>query len=241
MTSPKSTRVGLTRLVDWNDKSTPWDLQYSILKWCDGQAGNWFHAPNMPAAVSNLYDIWTATCVTRVNTIKINSPNTMWPDQVDVEVWCSRVGNSTWDMSHVFTDNRSNQPVILASAVNTLCSVDDTLTKSKPVPHADQIKQLVMDPPFKITATQRGFERPTGSDSIYTSEAIVRLVDCDALGHVNNAKYMFLTVDALNDAFANHTMFKHMQIDEALGEVDAVHLSYMGQMKPNDRYSFSSR
>eukprot|EP00040_Diaphanoeca_grandis_P019381 m.102276 g.102276 ORF g.102276 m.102276 type:complete len:337 (+) comp27398_c0_seq2:196-1206(+) len=239
MDASKGARVGLGRHVDWSDKTTPWDLLFSILKWCDGQAGNWFNAPNMPEAVSNLYTIWSKSSVTRLNSVQICVPNSEWPDTIEVEVWCSRVGNSTWDMSHTFTNNLNARPILLASAVTTLCAVDETLTKSRPVPDADKIKALTLEPPFRLNSDQTTIVRPaTDSEIMYRGESTVRLVDTDALGHVNNAKYIYLVCDALTSAFAQDTPLVKVDVVEFLNSVNTMNLSYTGQMKPGMPYSY---
>jgi hypothetical protein len=37
--------------VDWGDKTTPWDLLYSILKWGDSAQAAWYTAPGASPAV----------------------------------------------------------------------------------------------------------------------------------------------------------------------------------------------
>eukprot|EP00039_Didymoeca_costata_P003621 m.68730 g.68730 ORF g.68730 m.68730 type:complete len:137 (-) comp11995_c0_seq1:792-1202(-) len=64
--------------IDWNDTSTPWDLMYSVLKWGDTAAGQWYVEPGMPAAVNEMYDIWQNNAVTRANSYILNTPNHKW-------------------------------------------------------------------------------------------------------------------------------------------------------------------
>lgn len=227
--------------MDWGDKSTPWDLLFSVFKWADAAQAAWYQAPGMPAAVTDLANTWQGHSVTRANTVRLHARFADWPDKIEIEPWCCRVGRTSWDMNQRFTNAVPGQPEQqLASVVTTMVAVDESLVNTVPIENRDAIAALVQPPTCPFDDGLKGVQTPPPAATIYSGQGTVRLVDSDSLGHVNNAKYVYLACEALHEAVLDRSVFgaSVTSTAELLDTVDTIYASYTGQMVPGERYSF---
>jgi len=222
--------------VDWGEKSTPWDLFHSLLNWGDSGQAIWYCSPAMPEVVKTMHGVWENTCVTRINTLKLLVPFSEWPTQMTQATWCSRVGKSSWDMSMDFyAAGEEDRPI--AQMVTTMVSVDETLEKTKPLENPEEIK-LWARPATLALDVWSSYPETRPADA-FVLDATTRLVDTDALGHINNAKYVYLACEAVYKALcagALHTSAKHTDPVHLYGSIDTVGLSYSGQLKAGEAY-----
>eukprot|EP00039_Didymoeca_costata_P003622 m.68734 g.68734 ORF g.68734 m.68734 type:complete len:218 (-) comp11995_c0_seq2:212-865(-) len=155
--------------------------------------------------------------------------------EIAIGAWCSRVGKSSWDMNVSIEDPINGKQ--LAKMVSTLVSVDETLTKSKPLPNVDVIKSLTTPSEFPsdfMSDFPDSMSRPL---DVPHREGIVRLVDTDKLRHINNCKYVFLACEELFLQRANIIgRVDEDSVHDFFQSVDGVYVQYTGQLKAGEVY-----
>lgn len=81
-----------------------------------------------------------------------------------------------------------------------MVAVDETLTNPKPLEHVDQIKAELAPPGFSPAEVLPDLKETSGpsppTGRVVTARSVTRASDTDALGHINNAKYLYLAVEA---------------------------------------------
>lgn len=201
----------------------------------------WYLADGQPAEVAALQSVWYTGSVTRMNTVRIHARHTEWPTELEVEVWCSRVGASSWDMSQILR-RRGVDGATLAEVVTTMVSVDASLTKAVPLPNTDRVRTLVNPPVFAVPRAARATPGDAPGSAMhrgappFSFERRVALVDTDAFGHVNNAKWSFLGCEAVHEACAGGWLGADTDPKALLSSVTSVRLDYVGQLTPKQSY-----
>eukprot|EP00041_Stephanoeca_diplocostata_P016653 m.328785 g.328785 ORF g.328785 m.328785 type:complete len:361 (-) comp20437_c0_seq8:84-1166(-) len=231
--------------VCWGDSTTSWDLLFFVLKIADSSQSAWYHLPGQSPAVVELGITWESACVTRANAIRLHRPRKEWPDLVTVHSWCSRVGSSSWDMSQRIVEESSG--LLLCDVITTMVSVDETLVKTRRLNDPEAIREMISPPaleastiPKSHTARVSVADGHASKADVFncTIEETVRLCDTDALGHVNNAKYVYLATEAVHAAMQAHTPTPAVcESVELLEQAETLYIDYSGQMRPGDAYT----
>lgn len=179
--------------ADWNDLSTPADALYCLLKWADTAQGKFYATGS--SVLQELGRKWDGGSVTRAHRIRWMVSLTCMPSDLVVNVSLQAVGRTSWTVRVDF----SSDGVSVASVLTTMVAVDEeTLKVSVPVPRANQLRLLVSaTEASEAAAWVEGFERCADTSGAFVWRSTVRLTDTDKLGHVNNAKYVFLAIEAL--------------------------------------------
>lgn len=164
--------------------------------------------------------------------MRLHTPHTRWPTEVEVVTWCSRVGSSSWDMSQQVRGPSGG--AVLAEVVTTMVSVDESLTKTVPLPNADSVRAVIS--PAVFDSGRRPNSGHPVDPTAFSFDRAVSLVDTDSFGHVNNAKWVYLGCEAVHEACFGGALGEE-DATALLTDVECVRLDYVGQLTPKDRYT----
>jgi acyl-CoA thioesterase FadM len=169
-----------------------------------------------------MWALWDSKAVMRTNTAEVYLPHSSACEAVDISVWLTRVGNSSWGIGFEISD--AGTEAVVARMSTTMVNVDAaTLSRSEPVPHAAALKAMAAGAPsasagsddwvggFVAAATAAAEDESalqaargggTGGLALgagaaarvfrFKCEMPVRHTDTDGNGHVNNAIYVLL-------------------------------------------------
>merc|ERR1719310_2170530 len=98
-----------------------------------------------------------------------------------------------WSMKEATEEDR-----LLAVVDTVMVATDEeTHSKSVPVPHAAEIKSMIVsDAPEIERPTFAEFEPKPGTDEPFVWRTRIRMTDCDSFGHLNNSVYATMAEEA---------------------------------------------
>ena len=104
---------------------------------------------------------------------------------LNIQVWLSRVGNTSMDISQLIMDTESDTPVAMGRA--TLVNVGQD---GRPYPVSEQVKKLVESSPQGFAAEQfPEIETLSPPVDAWSMERRVMASEIDLLQHVNHSRY----------------------------------------------------
>jgi acyl-CoA thioesterase FadM len=207
---PVAALPSVVRAVDYMERM-PKNLIAAMFTWADAESFG---------AFPDLYQVtgpggWdpSITWVMATNTLEISSrapvhPTEMQgdgPPQVSVEVFLTRVGNSSWESSFVVREARTQQIVGRIVTVNVcVLRADIGVGGSTTLPRRETLMECVVpQPAFDLQPARSMGTKPTDA-RVFVWTSAIRATDCDSLGHLNNTRYATMAEEALAHAsFAN--------------------------------------
>ena len=178
--------------VMWLDFTQHYTTFASLLKWTDTAQGILFPVKQVP----EIHHMWAGNAVMRSNRVRVLLPHEEYREWKQVTVWphLQHVGTTSWVCGFRITNEAGDK--VMAVVETTMVFTDETFTLSKPIQNHNREHMMQM-----IDTSKIGLGRPEFSendDSTASSidpweySTVVRITDCDALNHINNAQYALL-------------------------------------------------
>ncbi|CAJ1389745.1 unnamed protein product [Effrenium voratum] len=171
----------------------------AVLRWCDTAGAFILNRVNDDAARRTLLRRWESSAVMRSIHAELLVRGSAWEatfagnlcsgTTVTVDPILTRLGRTSYTLQSSVRVRETGQ--LLARVETVMVQLDESLTKSVPVPCA-----WALEPLLETAARAEplpSLERPAGC---FTWKSQVRPSDCDLLGHMNNASYAVLMEDA---------------------------------------------
>lgn len=170
------------------------------------------------------------------------------------------------NQDHHYEDNNNEDKMMLLAQVETvMVNMDEKLTKSQPIPNVERISDMIKENngDKSVSLGRPMFNNENDNNkNIFKFSTTVRITDCDALGHVNNAIYAnmaeefryYVSSKGGYDNNNNNNNNDNINIDNnndsssssniaakyATKPATTFSISYIGQALPHDQLDVSS-
>lgn len=212
--SPQS----LEREVRYLDTRTR-NFTSALLVWADAASESLFADP--PWKRSSKYGF-----VMRKVTLQIFSMIPQDVKKISVTPYLARVGNSSFEGYFELKTSRSH---LFAKLWSLMVLVDRNSIRPVSIPREKRF-QIYEVPPKP--AELHGSPELPAKEADFVWESIVRVTDCDGLGHLNNTKYALLAEEAIEMAI-KHGAFQSKAAKElSVHPVETMHIEYIDQVIP---------
>ena len=183
--------------VQWVEGGIGWGLLAAVFRWCDTSGE--IICQKICEKLTDKKDrnawlrVWNGSSVMRRNRCWLKGESSDLGREVTVQGFLAKVGKSSFQMRYSIRDEMGDELAIMET---TSVHVDkETLSKPTPLPCPDTLRECIED---NVPIILNKWAVPE-SEPIKTlkSNITIRISDCDSLGHINNAVYPLLAMEAI--------------------------------------------